>query len=241
MSGSEIIGGQGSTIIGVSIGDQQRYGARAAALLGRTDLWQYWNDFVDRDKSSDSPAGFSNDISGGSCSMGDTVESETGGVVFQQSSAVANSRFNLYDQANIFDAGTKDFYFAARMKVATAIDAQTVCCVGLTGSNISGGLNVGVFGAGSTAQFVIQNGALAATNSGNFANIGAFDGNWHVIELTLRGTACAVYFDGVLAASPTVAAPGFTSKQGWNLVCQNGTTAINRRLSTSWILGAGVR
>lgn len=169
------------------------------------------------------------------------IQATRGGTLLLQTGATASSKggriieWNLHASngfAPLEVGAASEFYFATRLKVTTAIDAQTEAAV--YGSRSGGGPQLGVVGSVSATKFV----AAGFSSGGNLVSNVNVDTSWHVLELWRYNSVTVFAVDGVPQASGNcyvaVAAPPV-------ILCLNGTTATNRGLEVDALFIAGRR
>lgn len=129
------------------------------------------------------------------------------------------------------------WWMAFRMKVTTAIDAAAKVYCGV--SDIPGGgtksIAIGVFGANSTVNFVLQ---YDGNEAGSFVSTGvAIDTSFHVFEVWTTGDGklhMAVDFGADITPSGTAMVAATTNAVSLRRSAQNGATAAARTSRVDW-------
>lgn len=166
---------------------------------------------------------------------------EAGGSIILSSGATASSRSKL-QPFNEF-AGTPDtkgFYFAMRAAVTTAIDNVAICAGGTQSTSTSNSLQIGVVGAISTANFVLQHSSLV-TSAPTGVSLGvAIDTSYHTFEMWGRGdNIVKARIDGGAITEATLSVA--YGAQHMNIQARNQGTAADRRIKVDWFVRAGAR
>lgn len=195
------------------------WAARAQTRCGLTSPSPYFRDFLE--DLSDQP-----DNSG---TGSQSVQTTKGGVLLVQSGASASGvggrilGYNLNNSIAHADFGSSSvFYLAARMKVTTAVDAQTIAA--FYGSRTADGPKIGVVGSVSTTKFV----AGTFQSGGSLTSNVDIDTNWHTFEVWRYNSVTYLAIDDVLQASGNC----YNTAGGpLAIYVTNGTTAANRGLS----------
>lgn len=171
---------------------------------------------------------------------------DKGGVARLVSGATANGIAVLFPVGGgsaIDNARTSPWYFYARIKVATTVDAVGIARIGISaisaGVPANPGVAIGATGAVSTTNFSyrVVNSGGTVVDSGNGP---ALDTNWHTVEMHNDATTVTFLFDGVsigtTAATNVGAVPMFP--QGGAL---NGGTTANREIDVDklWFVCKG--
>jgi hypothetical protein len=158
----------------------------------------------------------------------------SGGVYRITSGATAASIYNLYANTSmVANNSTSRWFMAMRFRVQTAITAQTIAAAGIWDINTNGSTTVGVFGANSTTNFVVQ---YDGSRTGTFLSTGkSIDTSFHVFYLWCVGdNKIHVIVDGGTEASATMGVPAASNSM--YLTVGNGTDAVTRNLDIDWAL-----
>jgi hypothetical protein len=161
---------------------------RAYSLLGSGDVtglsWQF--DDMLAGSNTTVPVGWIAALTGTGVDIFSAINDEGSGVSQQSTGATAAGQSTHQTRSPIFRAvGTAAGYFCYRLKVTSAITAQTKAYGGVI--NVAGNKTIaaGVFGANSTTNFVFQ---YDGVETGTFVSTGvAIDTAYHVYELWFTG------------------------------------------------------
>lgn len=204
---------------------------QALTSLSATDLAWLWEDFFT--SSANLHTGWTQ-FSAGSATALAGQSGDRGGIYTILSNATANSTIIPYSVRKcIANCLTDKWYVAGRLRIPTAVDAQTVCGVGLfnnaQNTTIMGGAN-----GNNTTNFTLSYGGIYLGSS--VLDLGlAIDTVAHVYEMWGLGDN-KVYgrIDGGGTVSATIAGP--VDQSSVAAIARNGTTAANRQSDVDWIL-----
>lgn len=128
------------------------------------------------------------------------------------------------------------FYFAARWKVASAIDTQTKIMVGVADSVPTKGLGVGVCGSNSTTTFFYNDDWTAGPCTGVITSTGISTlTTAHLWEFWGNGTATFnVAVDGTTIATNVALTSTTTPLRAFYADVQNGTSAVDREIEVDY-------
>lgn len=207
---------------------QGRARAKAAGAMGnpRNIAWDF-DEFMHTAGGTTVPMGWASSfVSSGTGALNATDESA--GVEQLNSGATASSTAAIFtNAATILRMDTAPFYFACRFKVTSAVDAQTTIFCGTQAISGSKTVAVGVFGASSTANYVLQYDGIV---TGSFLSLGvAIDTAYHIFEVWGTGDGkLHVSIDFGADKGPVTQASAPTVASYMLLQVQNGTTATAR-------------
>lgn len=250
MPGSEIIGGLiSSQIIGdADPGPLVTYGNIAANLLGTSNLWTFFDDFLYGGNSgAAAPPGWGADTAGSGGSIPSSAGSpagftEYGGIYQWYSGATAASKGGARQWGQLFHVADKPFYIAARMRcvVNAGLAAQTAIGMGITDASFARSIEFGYWGALVAANFSVQHSAF---EGGSALDLGVpVDANFHVFELWAKGTTTIfARIDGGPIVSVVANFAGMNNLQGLKTYAANGTDAIYKCGEANWVFSAGAR
>lgn len=164
--------------------------------------------------------------------------------VLGSSGATAASRGQLHPfpattgfPKHVANARTDPWYFAARFRVNTAVDAQARAMVGLWTDNAAGvvgpGVGIGVFGPVSATEFQASILDAARANVVSVDCNAAIDTAWHYAVIWNDGTTVHVLLDGVEVGTTAASnlPTSFLAAGAW---VDNGTTAANRGIEVDY-------
>lgn len=209
--------------------------ARAQFLIGPSlGLTCFRDDFVYN--PSGAVGAIYTSLSGGTGSFSPSTTS-VGGQETATTGATANSTALLATNATVFGAPASNrFYFAARMAVTSAIDANTFAIVGLQVNGFAQDIAMGVCGNSSTANYVVQYDGTDCAGTLTPTSVAYTNGTFHVFELWGIGSAAfRAAIDGIeVPGSPftQLSAPAGALRLMFDL--RNGVTAATRTLSVDW-------
>lgn len=219
-----------------------RYLARGQSLAGLgQDVAYDWQDFTATTSSLAAGVPWqAGGVGTGAVALNPNVVGYRGGIMRITSGATAASLMRVYgNTTNVAHNGTDRWYVACRMKVQTAITAQSTVYCGLFGSLGNATVGVGVFGASSTVNFVVQ---YDGFETGTFLSTGVpIDTNFHVFELYVQGDSkvrCRV--DGGNEINATMAGAA-ADAHAQIFGVKNGTDAVARNMDVDWMLIAAKR
>lgn len=197
-----------------------RLGLAMSGLANDASLGDLWDDFDKAASASVIPGWFRSNAGTGATAT--QVAGSAAGLVQFSTGVGANSREDWHALVGaIANVSTSRWYVAARLKVATAADAQAIVGFGLVNLAFTKTIIAGIAGGLDVAHFTVQyDGNFGAGSS--LSLVTAPDTNIHVVELAGRADG-KVYarLDGGTIVSATMAAapadsmyPIFTTRNG---------------------------
>lgn len=168
------------------------------------------------------------------------VPATSGGVVRISTGATGASISSASTTAGAVQSeATTKWYVATRFRVITAVDAVAFALAGLINFANTKSLALGVIGALSAANFIVQ---YDGNFAGSFVSLGvAIDTNFHVFEMySLGDSVIRARIDGGAEVSAVQSAAP-TDSLFQNFQVRNQGTAANRALEMDWFLSMTAR
>lgn len=167
---------------------------------------------------------------------------ESGGVAQLSTGATAASVIvNRKDGASIKRIDQNAWYLAVRIKLTTAVTANTKLYSGMIDMAGTKTVAPGFFGALSATNFVVQ---YDGNEAGSILNTGvAVDTNWHIFEVYTNIaslTTIRMRFDSGSEVSAVMSAAPTQSMMLYR-AAYNGGDAVNRAIRTDWMAATVAR
>jgi hypothetical protein len=206
------------------------------SIGGASVVAWFWDDFQWQGASQAVAMGWSQQLVG--TGAGATLLNDEGGGVHQLTTGAtaASSATAFTNPPLVRNVSTTPFYFATRIKLTTAITAQTIAVSGLINAVLgTKTIAVGAVGALSAVNFVLQYDGLVP--AGSFASFGvALDTNFHTFEVWAVGDGklhFAIDFGSDLGPVTQAAAPTDSCSPTRQVL--NGTDAVTRTIRFDWV------
>lgn len=209
-------------------------GLGLSTLPNDANLAEFFDDFLLSAGATTAPPGwvFGN---GGTGALAAQVAASGGGLIRTTSGATAGATAALQSTVGLIaNISTKKWWMAWRLTVSTAITAQTMAYVGLLNLAANKTVSMGVFGASSIVNFVLQ---YDGNETGSFVSTGvAIDTAAHIIEMWGLGDGKVhARIDGGTDLGATTMSSAPADSVYARSCVRNGTDNVARQLDLDWV------
>lgn len=220
------------------IGPHQTYREIGLALLGLTSAanrlkaWELFEGFIYAASTTSGVSGWTATVA----STGAFANQVAGAQAVGQmtTGATATSSADNYTNAAMGHQGTTKWYYAARFKVSTAIDAQARALHMMHSAATGNGVGIGVYGPLDATNFVAYRDGAFGSGTGTKLDLGvAIDTSFHTFEMWCTGdSVLKARIDGGATVTSTQASAA--ADMYLYHVVRNGTTAAARTMQRRW-------
>jgi hypothetical protein len=213
-------------------------GKIGSAIGGPQNVAWLWDDFTGNQNSTALPAFWNSSNTGSAADSLQGIGDEGGGVQQITTGATAASRADrLTNAPMVQNANTKPWYFAVRMKITTAVTAQTKLYAGLLDASVGAqAITAGFHGSLHATNLVVQ---YDGSEAGSIVNLGvAADTAFHVYEVWGRGDSklhCSIDLSSTDICAGVTMATGITTSGSLRREAVNGTDAVARSVRFDYI------
>ncbi len=213
-------------------------GKIGSAIGGPQNVAWFWDDFTGNINSTALAEHWNATNTGTAADSLQGLSDEGGGVQQITTGATAASRATRFTNAPmVANANTKAWYYAVRMKITTAVTAQTKLYSGLYEAAVGGNaITIGFHGSLHATNFVAQ---YDGSESGTAISLAvAADTSYHILEMWGRADTklhCAIDLGTDICAGATLNGTLMITSASLRREAVNGTDAVARSARYDWV------